>query len=247
MSEINKEDSHQAASPPTPPSPLTPPTPSLPKRGRGGVEGGGDAVRELLDVTRAMANGNFSRKIESELYGELGELARHINITLKKLQSLEPNIGFSSERIPAASLQLSDITRATEEATHRIMGLTERVLDNHDLISAGLKKIKSSDGIDLKEIGEVERLVSDNKNSLVEVITSLSFQDLTGQKINRIMEMIKEVESRILELIVTFGFKITDKEEGLKEKEVILDQLKMPASDGLKQDLVDDILKGFGF
>ncbi|MEK7306547.1 MAG: HAMP domain-containing protein, partial [Nitrospirota bacterium] len=96
---------------------------------------GSDAVRELLDVTRAMANGNYSREIESDLYGELGELARYINITFKKLQTLEPNIKLSSEKIPMATSQLSDITRATEEATNRIMELTEKVLDNHDLIS----------------------------------------------------------------------------------------------------------------
>ena len=206
-----------------------------------------NAVKELLDVTRDMANGNFSRKVESELYGELGDLARYINITLKKLQSVEPSMRLTSEEIPAASSRLSDITKATEEATHRIMELTEKVLDNHDQISSGLEKIKGSDGADLKEIGGVERLVSDDKNSLIEIITCLSFQDLTGQKIKKIMEMMKEVESRIVELIVTFGLKASNDGKGLNEKEGIMKELKMPATDDLKQDLVDDMLKRFGF
>lgn len=207
-----------------------------------------DGVRELLDVTRAMANGNFSRRVESELYGELGELARYINITFKKLQTLEPNIKLSSEKIPMATSQLSDITRATEEATNRIMELTEKVLDNHDLISSGIERVKGSDRLDKTNIGELDRLVSDNKNSLIEIITCLSFQDLTGQKINKIMVMMRDVESRILELIVTFGLKANNKEQGMDEvTSPLLNELKRPVSDDLKQDLVDDMLKRFGF
>ena len=208
---------------------------------------GSNAVRELLDVTREMANGNYSREIESDLYGELGELARYINMTFRKLQTLEPNIKLSSEKIPLAASQLSDITRATEEATNRIMGLTEGVLDNHELITSDLVKIKDNK-INPEEIGNLERLVSKNKESLIEIITCLSFQDLTGQKINKIMEMMREVESRILELIVTFGLKANNEKGNMDEAaSPILNELKKPVSDDLKQDLVDDMLKKFGF
>lgn len=207
-----------------------------------------DAVRELLDVTREMANGNYSRAIESDLYGELGELARYINMTFKKLQTLEPNIKLSSEKIPLAASQLSDITRATEEATNRIMELTEKVLDNHDLISSGIERVKCSNRLDKSNIGELDKLVSNNKESLIEIITCLSFQDLTGQKINKIMEMMREVESRILELIVTFGLKANSEKGNMDEvTSPILNELKKPVSDDLKQDLVDDMLKKFGF
>ncbi|MBI5746080.1 MAG: protein phosphatase CheZ [Nitrospirae bacterium] len=207
-----------------------------------------DGVRELLDVTRSMANGDFSREIESDLYGELGELARYINITFRKLQTLEPNIKLSSEKIPMATSQLSDITRATEEATNRILELTEKVLDNHDLISSGIERVKGSDRLDKSNIGELDKLVSDNKESLIEIITCLSFQDLTGQKINKIMVMMRDVESRILELIVTFGLKAKNKETSMDGvTSPILNELKKPVSDDLKQDLVDDMLKRFGF
>ncbi len=220
MSEINKEDGNENS----------------------------NAVRELLDVTRDMANGNYRREVGSDLYGELGELARYINMTFKKLQTLEPNIKLSSEKIPMATSQLSDITRATEEATNRIMGLTEKVLDNHDLISSGIERVKGSDRLDKTNIGELDKLVSDNKESLVEIITCLSFQDLTGQKINKIVAMMREVESRILELIVTFGLKANSEKGNMDEvTSPILNELKKPVSDDLKQDLVDDMLKKFGF
>jgi chemotaxis protein CheZ len=205
-----------------------------------------NAVRELMNVTRDMASGNFTRKVESEIYGELGELARYINLTQKRLHDLEPNIRITSEKIPMASSSLSDITKETEEATHRIMGLTEGVLDNHELIASGLKKLKENK-IDPKEIGEIERLVSKNKEDLIEIITCLSFQDLTGQKINKIMEMMRDVESRILGMIMTFGLKMTNKEESVNNLDRLMSELNGTASDDLKQNLVDDMLKTFGF
>ncbi|MEK7306249.1 MAG: protein phosphatase CheZ, partial [Nitrospirota bacterium] len=131
---------------------------------------------------------------------------------------------------------------------NRIMELTEKVLDNHDLISSGIERVKSSDRLDKTNIGELGKLVSDNKESLIEIITCLSFQDLTGQKINKIMEMMRDVESKILELIVTFGLKANNEKASMDEAtSPLLNELKKPVSDDLKQDLVDDMLKKFGF
>lgn len=199
-----------------------------------------DAIDKIVEVTKAMSEGDFHRVIDGELYGQIGEIAKYINTAIKRLQTVEPNIEQASGKIPEASVQLSEITRVTEEATHGIMGQVEHVLDSQDLILNHLEVLNK--GGDVPKAAEgIRNIVTENKDTLLDIITGLSFQDLTGQKIKAIVTLIEEVEKRILHLIVTFGLK--SKEE-MKDEKVVKE---FSENDVVKQDLVDSILKEFGF
>jgi hypothetical protein len=102
------------------------------------------ALDEVVEVAKAMSEGNFQKEVNRDLYGQVGELAKYINNTLKKLQHLEPSIKVTSEKIPQASVQLSEITRTTEEATHRVMSYIEQVLDNHDMMATYVGQLDTS-------------------------------------------------------------------------------------------------------
>ena len=208
--------------------------------GRNQEDNHSDAIDQIVEVTRAMSEGDFHHEIDGKLYGQIGELAKYINATIKKLQTVEPNIASATDKIPAASLQLSEIVKATEEATHGVMGQVERALDNQDLLLYHIEAIGK--GGDLtKEIGELKQITADNKEILLDIITGLSFQDLTGQKIKTIISLIEEIEKRIIHLIVTFGLKLrTGIEENIPLKG-FTDNTK------IEQGLVDTILKEFGF
>ncbi len=199
-----------------------------------------EAINQIVEVTKAMSEGDFHHEIDGELFGQIGELAKYINATIKKLQTVEPNIALATAKIPAASLQLSEITKATEEATHNVMGQVECVLDNQDLLLHHIEAIEK--GVDLtKEIGELKQITADNKEILLDIITGLSFQDLTGQKMKTIISLIEEIEKRIIHLIVTFGLK---SKTGIEENSPLkgfTDNTK------IEQDLVDTILREFGF
>ncbi|HBI24008.1 MAG TPA: hypothetical protein DDX84_07395 [Nitrospiraceae bacterium] len=198
------------------------------------------AIEKIVEVTKAMADGNFTQEIDVNLYGQVGEIARYINATLKKLQSIEPNIAQASDKIPEASMQLSEITKATEEATHSIMGQVERVLDSQDVILHNLFSIEKGNGVQ-NSAGEIKQIVLDNKETLLDIITGLSFQDLTGQKIKAIISLIEEVEKRVLQLIVTFGLK--DK-AALEVDSPLMD---LSGKSALNQNVVDNLLEEFGF
>jgi len=197
-------------------------------------------IDEIVDAARAMSQGDFKHEIKEELYGQLGDIARYINATIKKMQSVEPNIAHASDKIPQASVQLSEISKATEEATHNVMTQVEKVLDNHDLIIHHTESAERGNDLP-NSLSEVRNVVSENKEILLDIITGLSFQDLTGQKIKMIVGLIEDVEKRLLQLIVTFGLKSKDAAED--------DSTLKEFSDNptLKQDVVDNILKEFGF
>ncbi|MDD5433994.1 MAG: chemotaxis protein CheW, partial [Nitrospira sp.] len=64
------------------------------------------AIGKIVEVTKAMAEGDFHKEINENMYGQIGELARYINSTIKKLQAVEPNIAHVTDKIPEASIQL---------------------------------------------------------------------------------------------------------------------------------------------
>src|SRR3989304_437561 len=130
-------------------------------------------IDEIVDAARAMSQGDFKHEIKEELYGQLGDIARYINATIKKMQSVEPNIAHASDKIPQASVQLSEISKATEEATHIVMSQVEKVLDNHDVIMHHTESAERADNAS-SHMGEVKQVVSENKEILMDIITGLS-------------------------------------------------------------------------
>lgn len=197
-------------------------------------------IGELVDAARAMSQGDFKHEIKEELYGQLGDIARYINATIKKMQFAEPNLAHASDKIPQASMQLSEISKATETATHNIMSQVEKVLDNHDVIMHHTESAERGNNAS-KSLEEVKNLISEDREILLDIITGLSFQDITGQKIKTIVGLIEDVEKRLLQLIVTFGLKSKNSNEDINSLKEYSD------NPTLKQDVVDNILKEFGF
>lgn len=205
-------------------------------------------LAELIDATKAMSEGNFYKELNTKLQGELGELARYIDKTRKGLQKLDPHISSVSGKIPQASIHLFDITKATEEATHKVLSITEKVMDDQEKMSEKIAKLRDAataaalDGPAILKIArEIEEINNRNKDDLIEILTALSFQDLTGQKIKKIVALVQDVEMRILQLLMSFGLVKEDWHEEVLEK--LKDpEKRLDASQGL----VDDILKKLG-
>lgn len=207
-----------------------------------------EQLEEIINVTKAMSEGDFYKELNTKLQGGMGELARYIDKTRRSLQKLDPPVSIVSEKIPQASSHLFDITRATEEATNKVMTITEKLMDDQEIVSAKIKDLrevataKTVDSTAILRIArEIEEISNQNKNDLIEILTALSFQDLTGQKIKKIVTLVQDIEMRILELLVSFGIVKEDWDED------VLKQLKSPEKGlGVNQDLVDDILKNLG-
>jgi len=212
-----------------------------------------DSLQELLEVTRAMAEGNFYREITRKLQGELGQLAEHINRTLKKLQRVEPTARESAAHIPRASAQLSEITQATEEATHRVLDLAEALLEGQNRLLATLSEARglAGDPDAVRDaLSGMERLVRESQSGLMELITQLSFQDLVGQRIKGVMGLVDEVERRILEMLLVLGISAegsrADAAEVARKREMMAQLRDTATRPALKQAVVDDILRDLG-
>ncbi|MFH1624592.1 MAG: protein phosphatase CheZ [Pseudomonadota bacterium] len=211
------------------------------------------SVRKLMEMTKALTGDGFYEEASSKLYKELGGLAKYITETRRKLQSLPESIKFSYKIIPEASNQLSDIGKTTEAATHRILSLTEKILKNQRKLSGQIAKLVAiktdvpSNGKALESvIKTMKRIDAENQDSLTEVLAALSFQDLTGQKIKKLINLMEDVERKVWELIVAFGISKEDAEYLVKEverRQGVVGKVTDPSeSIGSNQGLVDEIL-----
>src|SRR3712207_4792976 len=94
----------------------------------------------------------------------------------QEIAALKPN-ELSRERIPSANDDLGNVVQATASATHTIMAAAEEIL------GAGALSDK-----DYRELVETRILA---------IFEACSFQDLTGQRIGRVLEGLGQLEKRL--------------------------------------------------
>jgi chemotaxis regulatin CheY-phosphate phosphatase CheZ len=115
-------------------------------------------------------------------------------------------------------------------------------------------------------ISSTDTLIKNIIINISRILESLSFQDLSGQQIKKILSVLSSVQVQLLSMLVTFGVKLKKKEAyeslAVGEKEDLVhqevDKMKSKVSDdvwedeeegegSLNQDAVDDLLAELGF
>lgn len=129
--------------------------------------------------------------------------------------------------------QLDIIITATEDATNTIM----EVVEKNDVIVDGLMKKFEGDA-------ETTAMLNDIVNNNMEVIQACSFQDLTGQRVSRVIKSISYVETRVLNLTDIWGKEELEKVEleavEKTEDEKLLHGPQDPGR-GISQDEIDSL------
>jgi len=165
-----------------------------------------------------------------KFYSELEELARYIRQAKSEIASIKPD-DISTSYIPKATDELDAVVGATEDATNRIMD----VCDEMSAIATQCTP----------EINE--KLV----NCTTKIFEACNFQDITGQRITKVVETLKHIDVRIEAIVKAMGAEIhrvgddhlpknihaADPEKGL------LNGPQLP-SNAISQDDIDKLLAG---
>ncbi len=144
------------------------------------------APGEILDVVQNIIDGmnDGAPSVNTVLRGEIEDLADFIQATKAEIMMLAPE-DIQDEHLPLATVELDAIVRATEDATHSIMEATER-LEN------------LADGAE-EETSEIVI------NATTQIYEACGFQDITGQRIGKVIGALKEVESKVEAIVSAFG------------------------------------------
>ena len=167
------------------------------------------------------------RQIDTTIHTELRSILLRIEGLRKEIAKVRAD-DISGHKIPEMGRELSAIVEATEGATNNIMEAAEAVMDY------------SGDSLE-----EYQTLVSDK---MMHVFEACSFQDLTGQRVTKIVETVEIIEERINLLCEMLDMSGTDEEipkEELSEKEKRKKELLLngPAlkGEGVNQSAIDEL------
>lgn len=190
---------------------------------------------------------------EQKLYEELGELARFVEQAMKAISEASPGILSSSTQLPTASGHLSDLNKMTEDGTLEVMRLTEMIQDNRDRtakdLAAVVEILQAVDAVKLAErLEKVSAVMAEDGKHLSDIMTALSFQDLVAQRVKKLVAILDDVQSKLVELVVIFGIQQNGENRSVEGTAGhLLKQLDESKKTAMKQQVADDILAQFGF
>lgn len=119
-----------------------------------------------------------------KVYADIEALARYINTARAEIAELRPD-DINSEHLPAATDELTAIVGATEQATHTIFEAVEGI-----------------EALTEKMDPEVAAQVS---AAITSVFEACGFQDITGQRITKVVTALQMVETKVDALLQAFG------------------------------------------
>lgn len=137
---------------------------------------------------------SVDRKAEENdiLRTEIRALSRAIKDTKAEIVALRPHDA-DEDRLMAVTHELDAVVRATENATNGILTAAERV----DELAQSLR---------LAAADEAERVIADEiMEKTIQIFESCNFQDLTGQRITKVVNTLKYIEDRINSMIEIWG------------------------------------------
>src|SRR5256884_8606978 len=119
---------------------------------------------------------SFFQAMDAKVYRELRDIAGYIESMRHEMGPLHVN-DLKNSRIPAAGEELGAIVQATETASNTIMECAEAVMD-----------ADASDPAAFKALVDEKMLV---------IFEACSFQDITGQRIAKVVETLQHIETRV--------------------------------------------------
>lgn len=193
-----------------------------------------NTVGELVEKARALSEGEFEQEFQQHFQGELGQLASYLEAIRQTLQSLSTAANDSKDLLPKAADGVAEINREAESGFNSVWEVVEQMQSDQ----ATARELLGAEGVNLTEgnIGTLRGIVEKNRESLIALMSYLSFQDVLRQRLEKVQHTIAQMEARTLDLIVKF--KVKNNEKSLDNADgAALDQ----AAD-LDQNLVDQLL-----
>lgn len=217
---------------------------------------------------------------QSQLFAEVGKLTRQLHEALKSFELDTRLTDITTDAIPDAKKRLNYVMEMTENAANKTMDAVEASLPLAQEIADEIADIKPTwDRLMNREIelGEFKSLChsidkfmnsSHNKTDelqmlMTNVLMAQDYQDLTGQVIRRVIELVREVEESLIHLLTAFAaqgeIEQVQPTEQLEETEdsIVAQTLAGPEGPIIDkesrndvvsdQDEVDDLLSSLGF
>ncbi len=142
-----------------------------------------EEVTEIVESVLASLSGGLSAA-ELQVYRELEQIARMIQSGRQEIAAIQPH-DISEQHIPMANDELDAVVNATAEATGTILDVAE---------------------IMEKLIPEMPPEMGKTVSAAVtRIYEACNFQDVTGQRITKVVKTLRYIEGKVEALLTAFG------------------------------------------
>lgn len=213
-------------------------------------------VRKELKAAliKEVEQSEFYRVLNEDMMHGLQGIYRQItHATEQKNASTLSQDKEATDRILSdASRQLDEILVTTEEATLNIMNTVEKHMELQEKVGTILSEAQTR-GLNQEKLTRLQTINQELTEDLMHIISMLSFQDLTGQRIKKIVAALQTIEKTVFDLYMSTGLVLLAKEkdpeknieEIKKETQQVVSELKGPQL-ATSQAAVDDLLESLG-
>jgi chemotaxis protein CheZ len=143
-------------------------------------------TRAMLDTYRAQIEQCEKLKVELDLIHDA------INRTKREIAVLHGK-SFNGEEMAKVNGELGAVVGGTEQATQQILEAAESI----DQAASALSKVDSID--------QQKQLADDIQERVISIFEACNFQDLTGQRISKVMTTMKFIEQHINAMMEIWG------------------------------------------
>ncbi len=168
-----------------------------------------------------------------KFYSELEDLARYIRQAKHEIASIRPK-DISTDYIPTATDELDAVVGATEDATNKIMDVCDEMSAIAETCTPEIK----------------DQLVG----CTTKIFEACNFQDITGQRITKVVEALKHIDAKIEALVKAMGDEIHHSGDGTDDHalkhvhaadpdKALLNGPQLPQN-SVSQDEIDKLLSG---
>ncbi len=138
--------------------------------------------KEVVEIIRSvLGNIDPTSAENAKLHAELSTLATYIENMRSELAQLR-GIEISHNHIPTATDELDAVIEETAKATGEIMDACEKIE-------------KHAEKLDAPEIAA----------DITAIYEACGFQDITGQRITKVVKTLKHIENKVAEIVSAFG------------------------------------------
>lgn len=155
---------------------------------------------------------------EQQLFEELGKLTRELHEALNSFRGDARLVELTRDHIPDAKERLNYVVSMTEQASHRTLNALDEAMPIADAIHQGATRLREqwtrfrNRELTVEQFRalahELESFLDSNiqgtqrlKSLMSEILMAQDYQDLTGQIIGRVIRLVQELESNLVDLV----------------------------------------------
>jgi chemotaxis protein CheZ len=215
-----------------------------------------DLVLEFMD---ALSNHEYQqveeivaklvKATDSDIFKEVGKITRKLHDSLDDFKgAIDSGLQRLTESdVPNAVDKLQFVITKTEDAANKTMGIVERYFEEEDDFNTHLDNIKGHD----EDVAYLKAFKGALDENMTEILTAQQFQDITGQTIKKVINLVNSVEGELLTLITQFG--LSDKAGAdikpntVTHSEYATEDAGSNPAEKVSQSDVESLLNDFGF